>query len=595
MTGLFVAALVGWLCLFALVLAAAAARRAVPGAPLPDAAPPAVIGLLARGKAMRLYQATLLDLAGRGWFRLRWPAAPGWPAPSSWPARPGWPSAPGAPGAAGGSGPAMCELPPQPPRDDLAPYERRALAHVAFRAGAHHEVPVPALADGFADGEDAFLAGFRREVAADARDRGLSQPRLRTGTRALLCAAAVVPAAAAAAAIARHHPSGAWYALFGFALACVMISAVGAGDVPSRAGRAALAWHRSQVAPGAQAAGAPDRALACAAALGRSAPALASFGPPGQDETWSSFAGHWRPVTIGSPLETPVLGVGVLAYLCLMFPVLSVAGVLGFAGVVHGAGGLGLRAGALAVVVGAVLLASRAIARSSRRPTFAEFDGQVIRQWVITGDDDSPTHLCVAVDDGTSARAWAFAVAAAQYPALTPGTFVHVRINPRRNRPLSVQPTEPAPVAPRLAAVLADGPQAAENRLPDPAVLVTEQEAAAALGGPVRGTRFEMLGRLLIWRPAAASRPSLQVMVQGGALAARAAGQAARQGTPLPAADGWLLSGRAVVLRAGTLTARVTLTGLPPDAADAALAPLVPQVQQRLRAAASSAGAATRR
>jgi hypothetical protein len=594
MTGLFVAVLVGWLCLFALVLAAAAARRAGPRAPLPDAAPPAVIGLLARGPSMRLYQATLLDLAGRGWFRLRWPG------PSGPPSRSGWPGQPGA--AAGAAGPVLCELPAQHPRDDLTPYERRALAHVAFRAGAHHEVPAPALADGFADGDEAFLVGFRREVANDARDRGLSQPRLRAGTRALLCAAAVLPAAAAAAAIARHHPAGAWYALFGFVAACVVVTTLGAHEVPSRAGRAALAWHRSRVAQGARGAQAavapdraPDRAAAAAAALGRSAAALAVFGPPGQDETWSSFGGPWRPLTLGSPMETSAVGMGALAYFVLMFPVLSVTGILGFAGGVHGVGGLALRACALAVAAGGLLLASRAIARSSRLPAFAEFDGQVIRRWIIQGDDDSPTYHCVAVDDGTSARAWAFAVAAAQYPALAPGTFVHVRINPRRNRPLSVQPTEPAPVAPRLAAVLADGQEAGENRLPDPAALVTEQEAAEVFGGPVRGTRFELLGRLLIWRPAAATRPSLQVMVQGGTLATRAAGQAARHGMPLPSADCWLLGGRSAVLRAGTLTARVTLTGVPPAAAEAALARLVPQVQQRLRAAASPAGTATRR
>ena len=152
-------------------------------------------------------------------------------------------------------------------------------------------------------------------------------------------------------------------------------------------------------------------------------------------------------------------------YGCLMFPVLSVSAVLGFGGVVSGVGGAGLRVGALAVVTGGVLLAARAVARSSRRPSFAEFDGQVIRQWVIEGDDDTPARHCVAVDAGTGSRAWALTVTAAQYPALTPGTFVHVRVNPRRNRPLSVQPTEPPPVASRLAAILADQDQdqAGEN------------------------------------------------------------------------------------------------------------------------------------
>jgi len=160
MTGLFAAALAGWLCLFLLVLAAAAARRRAPWAalpPRPGAEPPAVIGLLARSPAMRLYQATLLDLSARGWFRLR-------------------PPGPAAAWAEGGPGPAMCELAAEQPRDALTPYERRALAHVAFRAGVHDEVPAPALSDGFREGEDTFLAGFRREVVTDARGRALASP-----------------------------------------------------------------------------------------------------------------------------------------------------------------------------------------------------------------------------------------------------------------------------------------------------------------------------------------------------------------------------------------------------------------------------------
>ena len=127
MTGLFAAALAGWLCLFLLVLAAAAARRRAPQAalpPLPGAESPAVIGLLAKGPAMRLYQATLLDLSARGWFWLRLPG-------------------PAAAWAGGDPGPAMCELAAEQPRDALTPYDRRALAHVAFRAGGHDEVPAP--------------------------------------------------------------------------------------------------------------------------------------------------------------------------------------------------------------------------------------------------------------------------------------------------------------------------------------------------------------------------------------------------------------------------------------------------------------------
>jgi hypothetical protein len=447
MTGLWAVALAAWLCLFLLVLVvAAAARRGAPPVPPARAEPPAVIGLLARGPVVRLYQATLLDLAARGWFRLR---------------------RRGPAGAAGGPGPAMCELAAEQPPGALTPYERRALAHVAFRAGARTDVPAPALSDGFQEGEDAFLAGFRREVAADARGRGLTQPRLRAGTRGLLCAAALVPAAAAVAAFVPHHRGASlWYILLAYGAACVVVGGAGASEVPSRAGRAALAAHR----PGRQAMGGcpgghPDRAGAYAAALARSGAGAEIFASAGPDQTWSSFGGRWRPVTIGSPAETSVLGPAVGVYGCLMFPVVSVSAVLGFGGVVSGFGGAGLRVCALAVVTGGVLLAARAVARSSTRPSFAEFDGQVIRQWVIEGDDDTPRRHCVAVDAGTGSRAWALTVTAAQYPVLTPGTFVHVQVNPRRNRPLSVQPTEPPPVASRLAAFLADQDQgqAGEN------------------------------------------------------------------------------------------------------------------------------------
>ena len=128
MTGLWAVALAAWLCLFLLVLVvAAAARRGAPPVPPARAEPPAVIGLLARGPVVRLYQATLLDLAARGWFRLR---------------------RPGHAGTAGGPGPAMCELAAEQPPGALTPYEWRALAHVAFRAGARSGVPAPALSDG---------------------------------------------------------------------------------------------------------------------------------------------------------------------------------------------------------------------------------------------------------------------------------------------------------------------------------------------------------------------------------------------------------------------------------------------------------------
>ena len=435
-----VAAAAGWLCLFMLVTAAsAAARRIGRAAPRPDDEPPAVVGLLAGRPDMQLYQASLLDLSARGWFRLS----------RTGPALAGRAARRGSPGAE----PVMCELAAEQPRDALTPYERQALAHVAHRAGARDEVPAQALSDGFQEGEDKFLAGFRREVLAESRRRGLSQPRLGVGVRALICVAALLPAGAAIAALQPHQrPAGAWFIGFAFLVLCGVVAGLGASEVPSRAGHAALAGHRArQRTRGGQHASGLDRGEAYAAALGLSSAATVTFGAPGRDEMWSGYGGRWRPVTIGSPLENSMLGCAGLMYICFGFPAVSVLGVLGFSGVVHGSGGAGLRAGALAVVCGGAAVFSLAILRWVQRPSLAEFHGQVIKRWIIEGDDDSPSRNCVAIDDGTSPRAWAFSVSSRQYQILAPGTFVHVRANPRSNKLLSIGSTEPPATAPRLA------------------------------------------------------------------------------------------------------------------------------------------------
>jgi len=570
-----VAAAAGWLCLFMLVTAAsAAARRAVRAALLPGDESPAVVGLLAGRPDMQLYQASLLDLSARGWFRLS----------QTGPARAGSAARRGSPGA----GPVMCELAAEQPRDALTPYERQALAHVAFRAGARDEVPAPALSDGFQEGEDTFLAGFRREVVAESRRRGLSQPRLGVGTRALLCVAALLPAGAAIVALQPHQrPGGALFIGIAFLVVCGVVAGLGAHEVPSRAGHAALAGHRArQRTRGGQHAGGLDRGEAYAAALGLSSAATVTFQPSGKDEMWSGYGGRWRPVTIGSPLENPMLGWAGILYICFGFPVLSVLGVLGFAGVVHGSGGAGLRAGALAVVCGGAAVFSLAILRWIQRPSLAEFHGQVIKRWIIPGDDDSPSHDCVAIDDGTSPRSWAFSVSSRQYQILTPGTFVYVRANPRRNKLLSIESTEPPATAPRLADIAAAQQHADGSGLPDPALLVTEQEAAGIFGYPVRGTRVDLIGRMVVWRPVTTSRPSLQIMVEGGALGAKTARLAAARGQHVPADNAWLLGSGSAVVRAEPLTSRITLTGLDPAAAEAAMARLVPEVARRLRAAA---------
>ena len=78
-------------------------------------------------------------------------------------------------------------------------------------------------------------------------------------------------------------------------------------------------------------------------------------------------------------------------------------------------------------------------------PRLAEFDGQVIRQALIEHDED-PDEYRVVVDDGAGATAWDLKVPAGSWRLLTPGTFVHARVN-LHNREVTIDPVEPPAVA----------------------------------------------------------------------------------------------------------------------------------------------------
>ena len=129
------------------------------------------------------------------------------------------------------------------------------------------------------------------------------------------------------------------------------------------------------------------------------------------------------------------------AYAGLAFPVFTSLLILGTL-VVHGAGGLAMRTGALLVLAVGVLLVSRAIARDTRLPRVAEFDGRVIEAWVTVISDSengSTTYRCLAIDGGARDQAWAVTVSARQYATFLPGSLVHVTISPRRNTLLDIR------------------------------------------------------------------------------------------------------------------------------------------------------------
>ena len=369
-------------------------------------------------------------------------------------------------------------VPAETPGGPLTPFERRVVAHVALRAGARGEVPAPALSDGFGGGETEFMSAFREEVDAEARRLGLTRSRLsgrRIGLLLLLLfvpAVALIPVAAHGRGLA--YAGGLYFAGFWVAVG------VGVSRRRSASGQAVLDHWRSAVAapPGRE-----GRAPAYAAALGAAPAALAVFAQGRTNVAWSSYRGSWQLLEIET--NTWSWPQGCAIWLAIVFgPILYFS-----AAIWLGTHGMALLAEEMVGLVVAAGLAGGlvALARRAASPRFAEFDGQVIRQWMVKGGDESPDEYHVAIDDGAREQAWDFSIGSEPYRRLPPGTFVHVRVNLRRRADVTVEPVEPPAVAHPLARVAADQERAVTNGLPDPADLVLEAEAAAILGGKVRG------------------------------------------------------------------------------------------------------------
>ena len=555
----------GWLCLYFALRAGPRLGRA--GGPASHGGhrtePPAVVSLIAGRDARDGYKATLLDLAARGWFRLSQPAGL---------ANPG-PDATSYPLAA----PVMCVLPAESPIEELTPYERRALTHLAQRAGERGEVPADALSDGFEGGEEPFMKAFRSEVLADARARGLTRPAISRGRKILLCVLAVVPAGTAllAAGIGGKSASLDVFCAVYFVFLC-QLAAREDGERLTRAGQAALAEWRA-LTQGDASAQASGSGAAHSAAVGTAPAALATFASRGKNIAWSSYGEDWRQVTTGDPGERTWPGsAGLLALVCIIavpgIPLLAVLGYL-LAG-----GADGAVFGVVTGIAVETVLISGAVARWTRVPDFTEFDGQVIRQWETT-DGEGGTTRYVAIDDGIRPKAWSFIVNDGAFRQLTPGTPVHAQVNPRRNKLLSAQTFARPPVAPQLAEVVAAQKRAARGGLPDPACLVTAADAAEILACPVRRC-FRDSGRVAEWRPVSARHPVVLVEVNE-------ADTPARDGRQVLGLDAYLLDHASTALAyEGATRARIAITGLAPADAEASLLRLLPRVTERLKNAA---------
>jgi hypothetical protein len=383
--------LAGWLAVYVACLSGPRLGHPARPAAAPDlepgAVPPAVLALLAGRDD--LFAVTLADLARRGWFRIEPPGEPG---------------------------PAMCVLADRAPSGPLTGYEQSAVSHLRLRAGPQGQVPADALTDGFSGGADKFLAAFRGEVVADARSRGLTRPTLSGRRKTLLITLALIPAGLLLLTVGEHVSmlALAW-PYFG------VLCAVTGGVTSERLTRAG------------------QTLLACAGSL----PAT-PFTSGDEDVAWSGYGDQWRQVTIPPATERiwPGISLGALTLMIvLVVPGIPLLGVLGWQLI---PGGHGAELGILTALALGCAVFAKSYARWAHLPWSTEFDGLILRQWEVQGDD-TVTHY-VAIDDGT--RAWALEVPSGLAAALTPGTLVHARVNARLNKQLAVVPLrrlEPTP------------------------------------------------------------------------------------------------------------------------------------------------------
>jgi hypothetical protein len=424
--------LAGWLVVFTASLGGrrlGRPRRGRRWRPLGMAGPPSpgVIGLLAGRPDRDSFAATLLDLSARGWFGL---ADAGQARPARERRTPD---------------PLVATMTPEPPAEQLGAFEQRAVGHLARRAGAQRTFPADALLDGFAGGDHEFMRKFRGELIADSRARGLSRPTLSPRRKVTLCLLALIPAGGALLTMLRYPPHGGqlWVACaFAFYYGILFgIVAKVSSERLTEAGEDTLGGLGEPLPAGLPALG--TREGAYAVALGRAAVPLTAAG---NDAAWSGFGDQWRLVPIGSSTERMWPGITAWAFfrsIWLILPGLPMIFVLSWVL----AGAAVAKLAVLGTVVADAALFARAYNRWAHLPRFAEFDGLVVRQWEISNGEDG-TDYYVAVDDGASARAWAFKVASHQ---LATGTIVHVHVNPRLNKLLSIEPVRQLPVAPLLA------------------------------------------------------------------------------------------------------------------------------------------------
>jgi hypothetical protein len=326
--------------------------------------------------------------------------------------------------------------------EGLAPHERRVL-ELLGRLERGGYVPAEALTTGTPEASGRWWRGFRREVVADAKARGLSRDLWDRRTVAILAVPAAVPASLLAVAFGSEP---AWaYAAAATAVLLLLGASDRQRDTP--AGRAAAErWLgvRAELAQNDVFPTLPpiavalwERHLAYGAAFGLTPAAVAALplGAESDHEAWTAYGGTWREVAISYPAVLPlgwglrpqsalwrgaVLAAGAGFVLYVLSPLLSDRTTLG--GVLSGL----VLAGAAAGIAAGAVLVTRALA--DLRSTL-EVSGQVLR--LRARGDDRSKRRYVAVDDGRANRIRAWVVRPELYAPLAQGQLVTASVTRR--------------------------------------------------------------------------------------------------------------------------------------------------------------------
>lgn len=342
---------------------------------------------------------------------------------------------------------------------DLARYESRVMRLLQSRA-SNGVVPAGALTLGSANEARGWLRGFRGDVSAEARSRGLSKPRWPAWV--LTLDGLLVFGAFILGGIAANENGGnsfgGWVVALAVALATAWVSSYAFRDdsqiLSTNGVQAAARWlslrrylHDDELFPTLPptAVAVRDRYIAYGAALGVAAAAVRAIpmGAENDHRAWSSVGGRWRQVTVSYPTSWPpaygvapgtaiwigvrVAGLSLLALWAISFLIgsgrIPISSPDRLTRDVAAAGLVVSAVLVIAVAVGLWLVLAGLVSLYGAR----EVTGDAIRLRQRGGEAMS---CYLAVDDGTSDHVRAWKVRPALYDTLTEYETVTVVVTP---------------------------------------------------------------------------------------------------------------------------------------------------------------------